>query len=143
MRDHLAPFRAGIEALAANSGDVVDQAILLWNAIYDAVLRYRHRHPGWIYVRHEDLSRDPVSRFSDLFQSLGLKHTDSVRRAIADFSGPHNPGEQHFGSHIRRDSGSNIWNWTKRLTPGEIRHVRKQTETIADQFYGEEDWRGF
>jgi len=143
MQHHLRRFQTEIEAFATKTADIVDQGILLWNVIYDVILQYRNRHPDWIFVRHEDLSRDPVSRFSGLFQSLGLKYTDSVRRAIADFSGSHNPGEQHSGSHIRRDSESNIWNWTKRLTPGEIRRVRKQTEAIASQFYGEEDWRGF
>ncbi len=141
MQHHLLGFRTEIEAFATKTADIVDQGILLWNVIYDVILQYRNRHPDWIFVRHEDLSRDPVSRFSDLFQRLGLKYTDSVRRAIADFSGPHNPGEQHSGSHIRRDSESNIWNWKNRLTPGEIRRVRKQTEAVAGQFYGEEDWR--
>lgn len=143
MQHHLRGFQSEIEAFATETADIVDQGILLWNVIYDVILQYRNRHPDWIFVRHEDLSREPGSRFFDLFQSLGLKYTDSVRRAIADFSGPHNPGEQHSGSHIRRDSESNIWNWKNRLTPEEIQRIRERTEPIASRLYGEEDWRGF
>lgn len=140
MQHHLHPFRAEIAELATRTADIVDQGILLWNAIYAVVLKYKGAHPDWIFVRHEDLSREPASAFFDIFQGLGLKYTDSVRRAIADFSGPHNPGEQHSGSRIRRDSVSNIWNWKKRLTIEEIRRVRERTTSIAGQFYGEEDW---
>ena len=143
MQQHLRRFRTEIEAFATKTADIVDQGILLWNVIYDVILQYRNRHPDWIFVRHEDLSRDPVSRFADLFRRLGLEYTDSVRRAIADFSGSHNPAEQHSGNNIRRNSESNIWNWKKRLTPEEIQRVRTQTEAIANQFYRDEDWRGF
>ena len=141
MQHHLRPFQTEIEALATKTGDIVDQGILLWNVIYDVILKYRNLHPDWIFLRHEDLSREPVSAFFDIFQRLGLKYTASAQGAIADFAGPHNPGEQHSGSHIRRDSESNIWNWKKRLTPEEIQRVKEQTDAIADQFYGEEDWR--
>jgi Sulfotransferase family len=141
MQHHLSGFRTEIEALATRKADIVDQGILLWNVIYDVIRGYRNRHPDWIFVRHEDLSREPLSAFFDIFQRLGLECTGSVRRAIADFSGPHNPGEQHSGGHIRRDSASNIWNWKKRLTPEEIERVRERTEAIADRFYSDEDWQ--
>jgi len=64
MQHHLRRFQTEIEAFATKTADIVDQGILLWNVIYDVILQYRNRHPDWIFVRHEDLSRDPVSRFS-------------------------------------------------------------------------------
>ena len=140
MQRHLGRFRREIEALAKEEGDIVDQGILLWNAIYHVVAGYRDSHPGWIFVRHEDLSREPVPAFSDVFRRLGLDYTDAVQRAIADFSGSHNPSEQHSGSEIRRDSRANIRNWTKQLTSEEIQRVKDGTREIAAHFYGREDW---
>jgi hypothetical protein len=140
MRRHLRAFEAEIEALAAGRADLVDQGILLWNVIYDVVRKYADRHPGWVFVRHEDLSRNPDSVFRDLYQKLGLGYTRNVRRAINDFSGPHNPAEQHPGSHIRRDSRANIWNWIHRLTADEIARIKARTQPVAGRFYTEEDW---
>jgi len=140
MQSHLGRFQREIEALAEETGDIVDQGILLWNAIHHAITKYRDRHPDWIFVRHEDLSREPVPAFCGVFRRLGLDYTDAVQRDIADFSGSNNPTEQHAGSKIRRNSRANIWNWKKRLTSEEVQRVKQGTLKIAAQFYGEEDW---
>jgi len=140
MQHHLLGFKAEIEDQARKSADLVDQGILLWNVIYEVVRKYRDQHPDWIFVRHEDLSRNPDPAFRDVFQRLGVAYTRPVRRAIGDYSGPHNPSEQHSGSRIRRDSRANIWNWRDRLTPEEIARVRRRTESVAHHFYTEDDW---
>ena len=140
MQRHLGRFQREIEALATESGDIVDQGILLWNAIHHAIASYRDHHPDWIFVRHEDLSREPVPAFGSVFRRLGLEYTEAVQRAIADFSGSNNPSEQHGGSEIRRNSKANIWNWKKRLTSAEIQRVKEGTLEIAAQFYTEDDW---
>lgn len=142
MQHHLHRFEAEIEAYAKKPADIVDQGILLWNVIHAVILKYRNDHPEWIFIRHEDISREADAAFRKLFQQLNLNYTDAVRRAIADYSGPHNPGEQHPGSEIRRDSQANIWNWRNRLTADEIQRVREQTEAIASHFYHEQDWQG-
>lgn len=141
MQHHLRRFEAEIEAVAMKPANIVDQGILLWNVIHDVILKYRNDHPDWILIRHEDISNKPDSAFFNIFQRLDLNYSDSVRRAIADFSGPHNPDKQHSRKEIRRDSKSNIWTWEKRLTPDEIHRVREQTKVIASHFYSEEDWQ--
>lgn len=140
MQHHLHPFEAEIEAFATKPADIVEQGILLWNVIHHVILKYRNDHPDWIFLRHEDISREPDVVFSRLFMRLSLNYTDALRRVIADFSGPHNPGEQHTGSEIRRDSKANIWNWKQRLTADEIQRIRAQTRAIASHFYSDEDW---
>jgi len=140
MQHHLRRFQPEIADFARRTVSIVDQGILLWNAIYAVVLKYKSDHPEWIFVRHEDLSREPVSAFFDVFQRLRLEYPHSVRRAVADFSGPHNPAERHAGSNVRRDSVSNIRNWKKRLTVDEISRVKEGTMAIAGQLYEEAEW---
>jgi len=140
MKRHLAGFRSEIERMTSHPGDLVDQAILLWNVIYHVVAGYRDSHPDWIFARHEDLSVDAVSAFGELFRRLGLEYTARARRTVADFSSASNPRERHAESEIRRDSRSNIRNWEERLTVEEIERVRDRTREVAAVFYGEKDW---
>ena len=143
--DHvLAPFRAEIEAFAATERPVFDQAVLLWRLIYHTVLQYRQRHPDWIFVRHEDLSRDPIGRFRDLFARLDLPFKPEVQVAIRAYSGQHNPTQppEHIGSEValKRHSAANLENWRSRLTLAEVEQVRSSVTAIAPQFYPEDDW---
>jgi hypothetical protein len=140
MQRHLSGFRRELERMARQPGDLVDQACLLWNLVYHVVAEYREGHPDWIFVRHEDLSIDPVSTFGDLFRRLGLDYTSGAQRTVADFSAADNPTEQHSGSEIRRDSRANIRNWRERLTAEEIERVKSRTLEVAARFYTERDW---
>ena len=67
LEDGLPPelerFEPEIREQARRPGGVVEQAALLWRILYAAVDGYRRRHPDWVVVRHEDLSRDPLGRF--------------------------------------------------------------------------------
>ena len=83
LRDHLAPFEDEIRDFAEHERDQIDQAILLWRLIYHTVGTFRDRHPDWTFVRHEDLSREPVPGFESLFATLGVEIDDGIRRAIA------------------------------------------------------------
>ena len=139
----LAPFRAEIEAFAATERPVFDQGVLLWRLIYHTVLQYRQRHPDWVFVRHEDLSRDPIDRFRGLFARLLLPFTPRVQDAIRAYSGQHNPAQpsEHLGSEtaLKRHSEANVENWRSRLTPAEIDKIRDSVAAIARHFYPEED----
>ena len=58
--DYLGPFEGEIRRYAEEPGDPIDEAVLLWRLVYATVDRYRAERPGWIFVRHEDLSLDPA-----------------------------------------------------------------------------------
>ncbi len=140
MAHHLEGQRDAIEAQARAPGDIVDQGIALWNAIYSVVAGYRTRHPDWIFVRHEDLSRDPVRGFADLHARLGLAYTARIARAVADHSGDHNPAERHAGDPVRRDSRANVESWRSRLGHEAIERVRFGTAKVATHYYDADDW---
>jgi len=140
VRDHLRAFESELIDQANNKRDVVARAALLWKCIYSTVAGFQERHPDWIFLRHEDLSRNAVEGFRQLYGQLGLEFTPSVQQFIERTSGAHNPAERHSGGGVRRDSVKNIQNWKKRLTPEEIECVRAGTAPVWQRFYGAEDW---
>lgn len=134
MRDWLEPYRDQLEAYQAGRPDLIDQAALVWRIMYGTVLTYRRRHPDWLFLRHEDLSRQPVPRFRRLFERLGLHFTPRVQRAIQRHSSASVPSEFH------RDSTANIQAWKQRLSPDEIERLRTATRPLADTFYDPSEW---
>ncbi|MEK6805812.1 MAG: sulfotransferase [Pseudomonadota bacterium] len=139
MEGPLAPFSADISRLAGHVHSIHEQAALLWRCIYSVVDRYRKNYPGWLFVRHEDLSRDPVARFSDLFQHAGLKLSARAQAEIARTTS----GDRTLANDPRsvvRHSGSNICMWKSRLSHEEINSVKQQTADVWPKFYSNEDW---
>ncbi len=133
MRDHLAPFAGEIMRLARVEADVVDQAALLWNVIHHVVLKYRAEHPDWVFVRHDDLSRDPMAGFRSLFERLGLEFTSESKATVMEHSRS-GPGA------LQRDSHANVDSWRERLTAGEVSRLRSRVGEISAHFYSEEEW---
>ena len=140
MRDWLQPYAEELEAFARREQDIVDQAILLWNVIHHVLAEYRTRHPEWILLRLEDLSRGPVDEFHAVFDRLSLPYNADVDRLIAATTDASNPVEAGTADSIRRDSRAHIWNWKKRLSTEEIERVHSGTADVAGRFYGPDDW---
>lgn len=142
MRDHLYRFEKEINQFANNQQDIIDQASLLWKCIYHTVATYMKIHRDWIFLRHEDISRDPLTNFEYLFNRFGLDFSPEIRSIILEYSSPRNPSEQPQDNPftIKRDSLSNIWNWKNRLSDSEIERIRKSVEEISMEFYSDEDW---
>ena len=134
MRDHLRKYEADINRYAVEEQDPVDQAILLWCMIHGVILEYQKKHPDWIFVRHEDISRRPVEDFQTLFDQLNLDWSDDIESIIRHHS---NSVNQHG---LMRNSETNIWTWKTRLSSAEIEKVYKQTGDIWHEFYSSDDW---
>jgi len=114
---------------------IIDQAILLWNIIYDQVRYYQElEQPGWHFVRHEDFSRNPTASFRQLFSDLELSYTGQTQRLL-DQTTKLNELDQS-----NRCAMTNIWTWHNRLTADEINRVRSGTSLYSPQFYSEKDW---
>lgn len=139
MRDHLSPFEAEIRR---SPSGLVDQAILVWRILHYMVNKYRQKWPGWTYVRHEDLSLDPVQGFRDLFARLGIEYTQQVRQEIISHSADSNPPEAPHGvvHQLRLNSRANIKSWKNRLSEEEITRIRDGTADIYYSFYSDKDW---
>jgi hypothetical protein len=143
IRDHgLEAFEEDFRAYARKPPNVLDQAILLWQAFATVVLRYRREHPDWTFLRHEDLSADPVHGFANLLPRLGLGLTPHVRRTIEKHSSAANPTEApgNAAHHLKRNSRAAAWSWQHRLLPADLKRIRRGTEELASLFYSEADW---
>lgn len=140
MRDHLEPYRKQMEA--AKADDVIGQSALLWNLIYRSVHTSLARNPGFIAVRHEDFSRDPINRYRELYTSLGLDFTPRVEKIIRNSSSSDNPVEpSRKNVHaVKLDSRANIDNWKKRLSSDEIKRIRELTAEVSSLFYPDVEW---
>lgn len=142
LRDHLHPFLSEIEKFAAKRHEIVEQAALLWKIIYHVVSSYQKEHPEWLFVRHEDLSLDPVTGFKSIFQRTGIPFSEETEMAIKSFSGgaPKPPAGARKFPRLQRNSVENIKSWKDRLTPGEISQVRDRVGGVSSLFYSETDW---
>ena len=76
MRDHLYPFESAINSHVNNKSDIIDQASLLWKILHYMIQKYRERHVDWLFIRHEDISMQPLMAFQDIFSYLALDFTD-------------------------------------------------------------------
>lgn len=139
LERYLSPFADQILEYAGQEPNLAEQASLLWNCIHHTVAVYQKEHPEWQFIRHEDLSRDPLHCFKGMYEQLGLDFTDEAERKIMASSGAHNPSERSRDEFIR-NSKANISNWKTRLSAEETAHVRTQTEEMADRFYSQDDW---
>lgn len=141
IRDLLSPFEEEIREYAENGHNVIDQASLVWRIVHDVIIKYQKAHPEWVFIRHEDLSRDPLTGFEELFERLGLNYSRRTRDVIRVHSHSSNPKESIENvDSLKRDSKSNIWNWKTRLTKEEIERIRMNVEDVAGLFYSDQDW---
>jgi hypothetical protein len=143
LRDYLEPFRNRILEYRAREEevDIIDQAIVMWNAMHHAIDQMRTRNPHWSFVRHEDLASAPVDGFRALYETLSLKWDRRVEAQVRRYSGAHNPKEvaPRRRQAIRRDSAATTRTWTERLSPDEAKRVIDGTAETARKFYSDED----
>lgn len=136
----LADFEHEIRKFATDEYDIIMQAALLWNCMHAVIDDYRMRYPGWLFLKHEELSLEPAETFQHVYAKLGLDFTTGVQAAIAASSGEHNPAEQIKGKEFRRNSKASVMNWKSRLTDREILIIKEQTRDFWELFYSDTDW---
>lgn len=144
MRDWLRGYAASIEQAARepNQFDILDEAILLWNAIYSTVQEWRKQRPDFVFIRYEALAEDPVQGMRWLYHRLGLHFTPQVARAIARMNSSDQPGEVPPTEPLRieRNSRAAKSTWLTRLDSTEIGRVKAGTYEVARHFYRAADW---
>jgi len=125
----------------ANEIDIIDQAILMWNAIYSVVYQYWQQHPDWKFVKHEQLASDPLNGFQELYNHCGLTWNEKARAVITAYSCGRNPRDAPVESPnvIKRYSKSIIDIWRERLSKEEIERVVEGTQVVASLFYQDVD----
>jgi len=114
-----------------------------WWALNRVLLSEAARHPAWIVVRHEDLSREPVPAFRRLYDDLDLPWSKRVESLIRRRSSSRNPAEARRGrtQDFSRDSRNLFDLRIGMLTMEERREVYEITRDVALQAYPEESFR--
>ena len=135
MSSYLKDYKELIEDFTKNKKDIIDQGILLWITIYDTVDYYRSKYKNeWQFIKHEDLSTNPLSEFKKLFSKVHLDMDINVENYILEST------NSKDNSNLKRNSSANIKTWKSRLTPNEIDRIKKGTEKVWTKFYTQEDW---
>lgn len=135
MERYLSDYREQIEDYAKHKKDIIDQGILLWNIIYKTVLGYEKKYKEeWCFVKHEDLSIDPMVEFGKIFNHLGVQMEENVRELIKDTT-----TAKQTDDH-KRDSKQNIKTWKERLSKEEIERIKSGTSDVWKSYYDETDW---
>jgi hypothetical protein len=140
MRDLLAPFDGAIRTAAVSPPPVLDQAILLWNVIHHAIRQFQDRRPDWLFLRLEDIARDPIGGFRKIYERLGLTFDQGVVARIEETSGASNREEATSRSDVRRNSQASVIAWKRCLSSQEIATIRTGVEPLAGEFYSDADW---
>lgn len=140
MGDWLESFHVEMESIPTD--DIIGQAALLWTMIYQTVAEYRKGSVDIIVVRHEDLSRNPIKVYQDLYDTLGLTFSPKVEKAIISSSSSKNPKEGTRSSvhSVRLDSRANLDSWKRGLSENEIARIRTMTASISPLYYSDRDW---
>ena len=143
MAHHLQPWADEIRDAARRPPPLLDQAVLLWRAIYGVASRMREEHPDWLFVRQIDVTGSPVDAFAELYRRLDLHFTPAIRARVQDLTGAHNatevaPGVVH---EISRHSAQAGASWRSRLDADQIDRIRRGTEREAGAFYADCHWR--
>ena len=140
MEDHLLKYKNQMEL---TSGNITEEASLLWVCIHSVIKYYQENYPSWVFKRHEDISRNPLKEFENIFQLLDLEFNKIIKEKIIDLTSSKNPSEvtKHGKIHqLKRDSLANIYNWKNRLSKNEIDQIKRITKATADHFYSDDEW---
>jgi len=142
MRNHLKPFEPEMRELSEKEfTNIIDQASLLWKIIYSTARKFEKKHSDWLFVRHENLARNPINGFREIFNKLNLKYSKKIEDHIKKYSSPENqtatPKEK---TKIMRNSRALIWNWKQELIKKEIEKIKRQVKDISKIYYTEKDW---
>ena len=120
---------------------LLEDASLCWKVFHTVVDRYRKDHPEWTVVNHENLSRDYLNGFREIYESLGLSWSRGVAEKIDSLCCNRNPVTQGSSIHeFRQDSASLADAWKKSFSDEEIEKIRSITSPVWELFYEEESW---
>lgn len=140
MRDFLHPYEEEMRYHAVKGRDIVDESAVLWKVLYSAVERFQEERADWIFVRLEDLSRNTVPAFRELYDGLELEWDDKVESFLHSTSSARNLVVDSDPGSVKRNSAAHSWSWKKQLTPEEIERVRAITDPLWRRFYSDADW---
>lgn len=135
----LSPIADELRKADDQSVGIVEEAILLWKAMYYAVHVYRQRHPEWIIVRNEDLAEHPMEEYQRVCSHLNLPFDVVMRSSVQAFSNPSNESGDVPLHATQRDSRSEAWKWKNKIGPDVLERILEGTSPVWQEFYSTEE----
>jgi hypothetical protein len=133
MDGPLAPYRDAVEEQARRPGDIIEQGIVQWNAMYHVVDTYRRHHPDWLFPHHEQLAADPQRHIPEIYDRLGLRYGPTQQRVLTALTaGVDGTGSSAMDVH--RSSSAVPTTWRHRLDHDEVTRILRGTEAVAERF---------
>ena len=119
MNDYLSSFKEELEEDTKKTPEgsfSISNSLLFWRIMHHVIHEYALKHPDWLFLKHEELSREPLELFHVLFDKLGLHFSKKVQRYNEENS-MHKGNKQ---SRLKRDSKSLIKQWEQNLSAKEL-----------------------
>jgi hypothetical protein len=138
--------RPGIEEAASRQfQDIISEGAYLWKLLHKVISKYRREHPDWYFVRHEDISRNPVEGFREMFSALGLPYTaksDSFIRSTTNSEDDRYILHSTDTGDVNRNSSANVRAWKYRLSEAKVNKIRDVVGSSGSEFYSDAEWLG-
>ena len=93
MKNLLNDFESEINDCARGKLDFMTQTAILWKIIYSIVLKYKSDHSDWLFLKHEDISREPIKKFKLIYKNFGLNFSRKITEKIKEYTSEKNPIE--------------------------------------------------
>lgn len=134
----LDPWADQIERMAAQPGELIDQAILMWNAIYGFVADLPTTFESLgarVHVEsYETIASNPLVEVERLYGRLGLEFGPEQRRVATELSTGRSRADDGTGVSaidVQRDSSAALETWRDRLDHAQIGHITTTTAAVA------------
>lgn len=144
LRDLLGPWEAEMRALVGSSDDIAKSS-LLWRMTYSVIAEQRKQISTLHVRRHEDLSRDPIGGFQELYAELGLPWSTDAEAEIRAATTGGTKESAHRWTRTRgglsntafrpQDSAAALGSYRQRLTEAEVERVRELTADVSTLYY--------
>lgn len=130
----------GFEELRSMAnGTTIERAACFWLMIYRALVVYVSRNEDMFFVRHEDLSVQPIDQFRLLYSRLGLAWSAEIEEQVIASTSDTSKA-RHSAHDVSRDSVRNLKKWRACLSSADLIVIRRITESVSDKFYSDDEW---
>lgn len=136
MNTWLSGFKEEMEKTYAE-GDFIDRISLLWNVLNYIILEYQKKYPGWFFIKHCRLARNPAENYRKMFDYLELDFNPVIEQYIVEYTSQKNPVEAKSKDYQPRDAKKTVEAWRDRLTEEEVERVKEATLEIYKKLYPE------
>lgn len=123
-----------------NLDNKLAQAAMMWKMVYHVADIFRKQNPNWLFIRHEDLSKDPAPGFKSIYSQLGLEYTHKVASSIASHSSQKNPTQPEHHWDIKRNSQDAVNSWFEYFSSNQTDEIREIVEPVSSIFYQDNEW---